>query len=60
MSALLRTAAGGGTSAMSGGLIYLGGGTPVQKDCGFDDTPGAVFAFFGRLAGRATATTRSD
>jgi 3-oxo-5alpha-steroid 4-dehydrogenase len=29
---------GGGTSAMSGGLIYLGGGTPVQTACGFRDT----------------------
>ena len=26
----------GGTSAMSGGLIYLGGGTPIQEACGFD------------------------
>ena len=34
-----RASAGGGTSANSGGVIYLGGGTPVQKDCGFDDTP---------------------
>jgi 3-oxo-5alpha-steroid 4-dehydrogenase len=32
-------AMGGGTSAMSGGLIYLGGGTPVQEACGFTDTP---------------------
>jgi 3-oxo-5alpha-steroid 4-dehydrogenase len=29
---------GGGTSAMSGGLIYLGGGTPIQEACGFRDT----------------------
>ncbi len=30
---------GGGTSAMSGGLIYLGGGTPIQEACGYTDTP---------------------
>ena len=29
----------GGTSAMSGGLLYLGGGTPLQTACGFRDSP---------------------
>ncbi len=28
----------GGTTALAGGLIYLGGGTPIQKACGFEDT----------------------
>jgi len=36
---------GGGTSALSGGLIYLGGGTPVQKACGFEDTPDEMQRF---------------
>lgn len=36
---LEAAAMGGGTSAMSGGLIYLGGGTPVQEACGYHDTP---------------------
>ena len=36
---LEREFAGGGTSALSGGSIYLGGGTPLQRACGFDDTP---------------------
>jgi 3-oxo-5alpha-steroid 4-dehydrogenase len=35
---LEAAAMGGGTSAMSGGLIYLGGGTPIQTGCGFTDT----------------------
>ena len=35
----------GGTSAQSGGLLYLGGGTPVQKACGFEDSPEAMAAF---------------
>jgi len=37
--ALERASAGGGTSAMSGGVVYLGGGTPVQTACGFEDDP---------------------
>ena len=32
--ALERQSAAGGTSAMSGGLLYLGGGTPLQEACG--------------------------
>jgi 3-oxo-5alpha-steroid 4-dehydrogenase len=36
---LERGGAGGGTSAMSGGVLYLGGGTALQKACGFDDSP---------------------
>ncbi|WP_182347182.1 FAD-dependent oxidoreductase [Tomitella gaofuii] len=36
---LLERASGpGGSSALSGGEIYLGGGTPVQAACGFTDT----------------------
>lgn len=36
---VLEAASGpGGTSAMSGGIVYLGGGTPVQQACGFTDT----------------------
>lgn len=35
---LEKTSGPGGSSALSGGEIYLGGGTPIQKECGFDDT----------------------
>ena len=35
----------GGAAALSGGFVYLGGGTPLQKSCGFDDTPAAMFDF---------------
>ncbi|MDE3205678.1 MAG: FAD-binding protein, partial [Acidobacteriota bacterium] len=31
--------------ALAGGLIYMGGGTAIQKACGFDDTPQAMFDF---------------
>ncbi|GAA1267114.1 FAD-binding protein [Pseudonocardia aurantiaca] len=34
---LERASAGGGSSALAGGEIYLGGGTPIQRACGFDD-----------------------
>src|SRR4051812_48987547 len=36
--ALERGVAPGGTSALSGGVIYLGGGTPVQAACGYEDS----------------------
>lgn len=35
---LEAASAGGGTTALAGGQIYFGGGTPLQKACGFDDT----------------------
>lgn len=49
--ALERAGGGGGTSAMSGGLIYLGGGTPVQKACGFEDTPDEMYRFLMAASG---------
>lgn len=48
---LERAGAGGGASAMAGGEIYLGGGTPVQKACGFDDTPEAMYDFLMAATG---------
>ena len=58
---LERMAAGGGSTARSHGIVYLGGGTPVQAACGFADTPEAMYAYLlaaaitlvpaGRLAG---------
>ncbi|MDG3008953.1 FAD-dependent oxidoreductase [Rhodococcus sp. D2-41] len=35
---LERASGPGGSSALSGGEIYLGGGTPIQSACGFTDT----------------------
>jgi succinate dehydrogenase/fumarate reductase flavoprotein subunit len=40
-----RASAGGGASALSSGLFYLGGGTAVQKACGFDDSPDDMYRF---------------
>jgi 3-oxo-5alpha-steroid 4-dehydrogenase len=51
---LEAAAMGGGTSAMSGGLIYLGGGTPIQQACGYDDTPEAMERFLLAACGPDT------
>jgi 3-oxo-5alpha-steroid 4-dehydrogenase len=42
---LERAAIHGGTSSMSGGHFYLGGGTAVQKATGKDDSPGEMAAY---------------
>ncbi len=41
----------GGTSALSGGLLYLGGGTPIQQACGFDDSPEEMFKYMMAACG---------
>ncbi|MBF6133040.1 FAD-dependent oxidoreductase [Nocardia otitidiscaviarum] len=46
-----RAGGAGGASALSGGEIYLGGGTPVQRACGFDDTPEDMAAFLTAALG---------
>ncbi|MGZ4624639.1 MAG: FAD-binding protein [Blastococcus sp.] len=42
---LERAAVHGGTSSMSGGHFYLGGGTAVQRATGHDDTAEAMYAY---------------
>src|SRR3954463_14662552 len=42
---LERTGPWGGTASMAGGFIFLGGGTPLQKACGFDDSVDNMTAF---------------
>jgi 3-oxo-5alpha-steroid 4-dehydrogenase len=49
--ALEAAGAGGGTSAMSGGLIYLGGGTPLQQACGFEDSADDMYRFLMAASG---------
>lgn len=46
-----RASGGGGTSANSGGVIYLGGGTRVQRECGFDDSPDEMFNYLMAASG---------
>lgn len=46
-----RAGAPGGSSALSGGELYLGGGTTVQKACGFEDTADEMYAFLSAALG---------
>src|SRR5690625_133953 len=41
----------GGTTALAGGLIYLGGGTPVQQACGIEDHPEDMYRYVLASAG---------
>ena len=42
---LERASGGGGTSALSGGVLYLGGGTPIQRACGYEDDAEQMFRY---------------
>lgn len=48
---LERTSGWGGAATLAGGFIYLGGGTPLQKALGFDDTPENMRAFMTAALG---------
>ena len=43
--------AGGGASAVSGGVVYAGGGTRQQLDAGVDDSVDAMYAYLRLEAG---------
>lgn len=58
--AVERSAGPGGTSANSGGLIYLGGGTPLQSACGFQDSPENMAAFLRAALGPGVDDDRVD
>lgn len=42
---LERASGGGGASALSSGIFYLGGGTPVQKAFGYEDNAENMYRF---------------
>lgn len=48
---LERTGSWGGAAAMAGGFIYLGGGTPLQTACGFEDSVDNMAAFLNAAMG---------
>ncbi|WP_193044811.1 FAD-dependent oxidoreductase [Mycolicibacterium baixiangningiae] len=48
---LERTGSWGGAASMAGGFIYLGGGTALQKDCGFEDSVENMAAFLNVAMG---------
>ena len=48
---LERAGAAGGAAAMSDGFIYLGGGTPEQREAGFDDSVENMRTFLAAACG---------
>jgi 3-oxo-5alpha-steroid 4-dehydrogenase len=44
-------AAGGGSTRLAGGEIYLGGGTPIQQALGFEDTSEEMFKYLMASSG---------
>ncbi len=55
-----RASGGGGASALSSGILYLGGGTAVQKACGYDDDPEEMFKFMMANCGTPDARIVRD
>ncbi len=48
---LERASGPGGSSAQSGGELYLGGGTSVQQACGFSDDADNMYAYLVKALG---------
>jgi 3-oxo-5alpha-steroid 4-dehydrogenase len=46
---------GGGATALSGGVVYAGGGTPQQREAGVTDTPAAMFDYLALEVGDAVS-----
>lgn len=57
---LERLGGAGGAAAMSGGFIYLGGGTPLQKALGFDDSAENMKAFMKAALGPGVDDAKID
>jgi 3-oxo-5alpha-steroid 4-dehydrogenase len=55
---LERTGSWGGAASMAGGFIYLGGGTALQKACGFTDSVDSMAAFLNAAMGPGADTVR--
>lgn len=55
---LERAGSWGGAASMAGGFIYLGGGTPIQTSCGFDDSVENMIAFLSAAMGPGADTNR--
>lgn len=50
---LERASGGGGTSALSGGVLYLGGGTAVQRGAGYEDSAEEMYKYLMAACGPA-------
>lgn len=53
-----RGMAMGGSTGMSGGVIYCGGGTAVQRACGYDDSADAMQAYLLASTGSGPAVAK--
>lgn len=42
---------GGGSTAINGGVVYAGGGTSIQKEAGYPDTPEDMYRYLQREVG---------
>ena len=51
MLALECAESGGGTTITSGGQLYIGGGTKLQQDLGFEDSPEEMLKYLLALCG---------
>ena len=57
---LERASAPGGASALSHGQLYLGGGTPVQQACGFEDSNEEMAKYLKASCGMACDAEKID
>ncbi|GAA4399027.1 FAD-dependent oxidoreductase [Tsukamurella soli] len=57
---LERTGGWGGAAALSGGWIYLGGGTGLQRALGFEDSPENMRVFMTAALGPQVDTAKID
>jgi succinate dehydrogenase/fumarate reductase flavoprotein subunit len=55
---LERMSRGGGAAALSTGLIYFGGGTAIQRSCGFEDSVEEMRTYVELAAGRGADPER--
>ncbi|WP_063041713.1 FAD-dependent oxidoreductase, partial [Nocardia pseudovaccinii] len=55
---LERTGGWGGAAALAGGFVYLGGGTPLQRALGFDDSAENMESFLLAAVGPAADPVR--
>ncbi|SDD57166.1 3-oxo-5alpha-steroid 4-dehydrogenase [Pseudomonas guariconensis] len=52
---VLERFAGGGATALSGGVVYAGGGTPQQLQAGYPDSSEAMFNYLRKEVGDAVS-----
>ncbi|GAA3860941.1 FAD-binding protein [Leifsonia kafniensis] len=54
---VLDSSYGGGASALSGGVVYAGGGTRYQGEAGYEDSPENLYAYLKQEVGDAVEDT---